>query len=212
MMTMKIDNAAALQAIAILDGMDIYLLDQVMKRRFAPGCCLLDAGCGGGRNLHWFLQAGYRVHGIDSNAAAVQQLRVQAHDVAPGLPSNNFRVEPVEKMSFADASFDAVLSIAVLHFARNDAHFDAMLHEMWRVLKPGGVFFARLASSIGIEDLVQPLGDNRFALPDGSTRYLVDQERLLTLASTLGAPQLEPIKTVNVQNLRCMTTWVLEKT
>ncbi len=114
-------------------------------------------------------------------------------------------------MSFDDGSFDAVLASAVLHFARDTRHFKAMLTELWRVLTPGGFFFARLASTIGIEDRVEPLRDRRFHLPDGSDRFLVDEALLTDYASALGAEQVEPIKTTNVQNLRAMTTWCLVK-
>jgi tellurite methyltransferase len=103
------------------------------------------------------------------------------------------------------------LSNAVLHFAATDEEFHAWLDEMWRVLKPGGIFFARLASDVGIEDRVQCISGRRYHLPDGSDRYLVSERILLELAQKLGADQLEPIKTTNVQNLRCMTTWVLRK-
>ena len=57
-------------------------------------------------------------------------------------------------MSFDDACADVVVNSAVLHFARDDAHFDAMLQGSWRVLKPGGLFFCRLASTIGMESQV----------------------------------------------------------
>ena len=86
-----------------------------------------------------------------------------------------------------------------------------MLGEMWRALKPDGLFFARLASSIGIESLIRPVGNGRFLLPDGSERFLVDEKQLTSLTKDLGGSQLEPIKTTNVQNLRAMTTWVLRK-
>ena len=114
-------------------------------------------------------------------------------------------------MTFADSFADVVISSAVLHFARDHDHFSAMVAEMWRVLKPAGMLFARLASSIGMESRVQPLSDGRFLLPDGSQRYLVDEERLLTLTGNLGGRLLDPIKTTIVQNQRCMTTWVVQK-
>ena len=62
----------------------------------------------------------------------------------------DFRVEPIEHTSFPDAHADVVMASAVLHFARDPRHFEAMLRQMWRVLRPGGLFFARLASTIGI--------------------------------------------------------------
>jgi len=123
----------------------------------------------------------------------------------------NFRVERVEKMSWEDESFDVVLSSAVLHFARSEEQWQAMMDEMWRVLKPGGIFFARLASSIGIESLVQLIAGRRYRLPDGSDRFLVDEAMLLEVTAALGGEFLDPIKTTIVQNMRAMTTICLKK-
>lgn len=191
---------------------DIYLFDQLLKGRFAEGMRVLDAGMGGGRNLIYLMRSGLDVCGADASEEAVASVRRQAATLAPHLPDTNFRVERVEAMSFADASFDWVISSAVLHFAETEAHFQKMLREMWRVLRPGGIFFARLASLIGIESRVRPVGDGRFHLPDGSTRFLVDEQMLMSAMVDLKGEQLEPIKTVNVQNMRCMTTWCLRKT
>jgi tellurite methyltransferase len=129
--------------------------------------------------------------------------------LAPALPPGNFRVEPVEKCSFADGWFDVVISSAVLHFARDDGQFAAMIEEMWRVLKEGGLFFCRLASTIGMAERMQRLHGRRFLLPDGSERYLVDEEQLLELTRRLGGRLEDPLKTTVVQDQRCMTTWVV---
>ena len=86
-----------------------------------------------------------------------------------------------------------------------------MLEGSWRVLKPGGLFFCRLASSIGMEDRMVPLGHRRFTLPDGSERFLVDEPYLLALTKELGGRLLDPLKTTVVQDQRCMTTWVLRR-
>ena len=130
---------------------DIYLFDQFLKGRFNPRMRVLDAGCGGGRNLVYFLRCGYDVCGVDLSPDAIAHVRALAAGLAPHLPADNFRAEAVEGMSFADADFDVVISSAVLHFARDEEHWQRMLREMWRVLKPGGIFFARLASSVGVE-------------------------------------------------------------
>jgi tellurite methyltransferase len=190
---------------------DIYLFDQLLKGRFTPRMRVLDAGCGGGRNLIYFLRSGYEVCAVDHSPESIVQVSRLAALLAPQLPATNFRVETVEGMSFDDESFDAVISSAVLHFASDEDHFQKMMREMWRVLRPRGIFFSRLASTIGIEKLVQPLGDSRYHLPDGSVRFLVDEERLLSLTSELDGELFEPIKTVNVQNMRAMTTWCLRK-
>lgn len=190
---------------------DIYLFDQLLKGRITPGMSVLDAGCGGGRNLVYFLRNSFEVFAVDANLQAVQQVAQLASSLAPRLPATNFLTAEIAEMPFPDNKFDLVISNAVLHFARDRRHFDRMLDEMWRVLKPGGMLFARLASSIGIESLIRPVGNGWFSLPDGSERFLVDEGMLAAAAERLGARRLEPLKTTNVENLRCMTTWVLEK-
>lgn len=190
---------------------DIYLFDQLLRGRIGPGMQVLDAACGTGRNLVYMLRHGIDVSAVDRDPQAVAIVRSLAAQLAPGLSPERFRVEPVERMSFDSESMDVVVSNSVLHFARDDQHFDAMVLEMWRVLKPGGVFFCRLASSIGMEHRMQPLGGGRFLLPDGADWYLVDERRLMNLAARLGGRQLDPLKTTVVQDQRCMTTWVLGK-
>lgn len=190
---------------------DIYLFDQLLKGRFNPQMRVLDAGCGGGRNLIYFLRNGYDVCGVDESREAINRVRSLASVLAPSLPPDNFRLEPVEGMSFADASFDVVISSAVLHFAKDEEHWRSMLEEMWRVLKSGGTFFARLASSIGIEERIEHMEGRRYHLPDGSDRFLVDEEMLLAFTASLGGELLEPLKTVVVQNMRSMSTWCVRK-
>ena len=190
---------------------DIYLFDQLLRGRIVPGMRILDAGCGTGRNLYYLLRSGFEVFGADANPSAIGALRQLAASLAPRLPPENFRVEPVEAMSFGDGMADVVLSNAVLHFARDDAHFDAMLQGSWRALRSGGMFFCRLASSIGMEVRMRKLGGRRYLVPDGSERYLVDEALLLELTARLGGTLLDPIKTTVVQDQRCMTTWVVRK-
>ena len=194
-----------------LGDIDIYLFDQLLKGRLAPGMSLLDAGCGGGRNLVWFLRSGYEVFGVDENPRAVEQVRRLATTLAPHLPPESFQVADLADLPFPDARFDAVLCSAVLHFARDEAHFDRMLGELWRVLHPGGLFFARLASAIGMEGRTQPLDGRWHLLPDGSRRFLVDDGMLRRATSHLGGTWLDPLKTTLVEDLRAMTTWVLRK-
>jgi SAM-dependent methyltransferase len=191
---------------------DIYLFDQLLKGRITPDKRLLDAGCGGGRNIIYFLRSSYDIYGVDQSSGAIAQVRELAAALAPHLSSDNFRVESVEQMSFADASFDVLISSAVLHFARDEEHWHRMVDDMWRVLKPGGIFFARLASSIGIQEKIELLQGRRYLLPDGSDRFLVDEEMLRSKTVSLGGEWLDPFKTVVVANLRSMSNWCLRKT
>jgi tellurite methyltransferase len=190
---------------------DIYLFDQLLRGRIVPGMNVFDAGCGAGRNLVYLLRAGYDVYGVDTSPAAVAAVQQLAATLAPHLPAAHFRVEAIERSSFPDAFADVVLSSAVLHFAESDEHFAAMVRETWRVLKPGGLFFCRLASLTGIANDVRALGRGRFLLPDGSERYLVDETRLLELTDRLRGAFLDPLKTTIVHGQRAMTTWVVRK-
>jgi SAM-dependent methyltransferase len=190
---------------------DIYVFDQLLRGRIAPGMRILDAGCGGGRNLVYFSRNGYEILGVDADPGATASVRTVARQLAPALPESNFRAEPIEQMTFPEAFADVVLGSAVLHFARDDAHFDGMVRGMWRVLKPGGLFFCRLASDIGMETRVERIAGRRHWLPDGSERYLVDQAMLLERTRALGGELIDPLKTTIVQDARCMTTWVVRK-
>lgn len=190
---------------------DIYLFDQLLRGRIDDSAKVLDVGCGGGRNLVFMLRAGMRVFGIDESAEAIDAVRRQAAAQAPDLPAAQFSVQSVHAMSFADETMDVVVSSAVLHFARDEAHFDACVREMWRVLAPGGLLFCRLASTIGIEDQIRSLAGRRYVLPDGSARFLVDVSYLMETTNRLRGTLLDPLKTTVVQGMRAMTTWVLGK-
>lgn len=196
---------------AWLDDIDVYWFDQLLKGRVTPGMRVLDAGCHRGRNLVYLMRSGIEVFGVDTDRDAIADLRRLAAKIAPALPAGNFKVERVEEMSFPDATFDVVILSAVLHFAADEAHFDRMVNGAWRVLRSGGLFFSRLASSIGLEDHVEPLGGRRYRLPDGTDRFLADEALLSAATARLGGEFVEPIKTVNVQHERCMTTWCLRK-
>jgi tellurite methyltransferase len=190
---------------------DIYLFDQLLRGRIQPGMRILDAGCGGGRNLVYLLRHGFEIFAVDADAQAVNAVRTLAARLAPALPHANFVTAPLDRMPFADAFADLVISSAVLHFAQSDDQFEAMLRGMWRVLKPGGLFFCRLASSIGIENQIVKRSGRRFFLPDQSERYLVDEPLLVHWTKALGGQLADPIKTTVVQNQRAMTTWVVRK-
>jgi len=187
-------------------AIDIYLFDQLLRGNISKGMTIFDAGCGTGRNIVYLLREGYEVFGVDPDPQAIDAVR----RLAPHRP-DAFRVESIEAHSFPDAFADVVIINTVLHFARDDDHFHAMLRGAWRALKPGGLFFSRLASTIGADGLVRHLHGRWYAMADGTERYLVDEAMLMQVTKDLGATLLDPIKTTVVQNQRSMTTWVLRK-
>ncbi len=190
---------------------DVYLFDQILRGRIPAGQTIFDAGCGTGRNIAYFLGEDYRVFGADANAGAIAQVRQLAAEIAPDTPPDAFRLEPIEAMSFDDAIADVVISSAVLHFARDEAHFSAMLSGSWRVLRPGGIFFCRLAGVTGLEGQLRPLGGRRYILPHGSEWFLTDEAMLRNATTDLGGELLDPLKTTVVHGHRSMTTWVVRK-
>jgi tellurite methyltransferase len=198
---------------AAFGAIDIYLFDQLLRGRITKRDRIVDAGCGFGRNLVYLLRNGYDVCGLDADEDPIRAVRAMAAELAPALPQENFRAEPLERSSFPDSCAQVVISSAVLHFAQNDAQFRAMLGGAWRLLAPGGMFFCRLASSIGIENRIRPTapGSRGHRLPDGTERYLVDEQLLVTLTAELGGVLLDPIKTTVVQDQRSMTTWVVRR-
>lgn len=199
---------------SVFGGIDIYLFDQLLKGRIAAGDRILDAGCGSGRNAHYLLREGFDVYGVDENPRAIAAFGELAAEVGHPLADGHARLAPLDALPFDQGFFDVVICSAVLHFARDIKHFEGMVAELFRVLRPGGLFFARLASSAGIETQVRWLNDGksrRASLPDGSERYLTDETQLMRLTAHYGA-LLDPLKTTIVHGQRSMTTWVVRAT
>ena len=188
---------------------DIYVFDQILRGNIAPGMRVLDAGCGYGRNLVYLLREGFEVFALDADAAGVGHVRALAAGLAPALPAANFRVGGIEKMPFADGFADVVICNSVLHFARDEQQFLAMIAELWRVLRPGGMLFCRLRSRIGME--FERVRGQVFRIGDGSEWFLVDEAVLLEMTRQMDAVMVDPLKTTVVQDYRCMTTWVVRK-
>jgi SAM-dependent methyltransferase len=188
---------------------DIYVFDQILRGNIAAGMTVVDAGCGYGRNLVHLLREGCEVFAVDANPEGVAHVRALAAELQPGLPGGNFRVGAIEAMPLESGIADVVICNSVLHFARDEQHFLAMVEELWRVLKPGGMLFCRLGSRIGME--FERVRGHVYRIGDGSEWFLVDEAALLNMTEQMGAVMVDPLKTTIVQDYRCMTTWVLRK-
>ena len=196
----------------LLGNADIYLLDQILKGRFSKDQKILDAGCGEGRNQVYFLREDYQVFGVDSNPIAVQMARIQAQTIQKDYDIHRFQTASVEDMPFHKEAIDVIISSAVLHFARNTEHFYKMLDEMMRILKPGGLFFLRMATGLG--GMVKAstfLGDGVYLLPDGSKRFLLTETLLAELQDKYGLHHLEAPKSVLVHGKRSMGVFMMQK-
>lgn len=196
---------------AIFGNLDIYLFDQLLKGTVREGMRVLDAGCGAGRNVQYLMQAGIEIYGADVSAEAIAQVRKMAAHVTPPLPYKNFVVADLASLPYADAFLDVVLCSAVLHFARNEVHFRRIVQELVRVLKPGGLFFCRLSTTIGMEGKLQQVNERQYQMPHGPVWFLTDAALLQELEKEFRLTRAEPLKTVLVEQERSMTTWVLRK-
>lgn len=188
---------------------DIYVFDQILRGNIAPGMCVVDAGCGYGRNLVHLLRQGCEVYALDADPDGVDHVRRLAESLGRVLPASNFQVGMIERMPFAAGIADVVLCNSVLHFASGEKQFRAMVAGLWRVLKPGGLLFCRLGSRIGME--FEEVREGVFRVGDEAEWFLVDKEMLMELTEELGAVLVDPLKTTVVQEYRCMTTCVVRK-
>jgi SAM-dependent methyltransferase len=188
---------------------DIYVFDQILRGNIEAGMTVVDAGCGYGRNLVYLLRMGCRVLALDADPDGVAHVRALAAELAPGLPAENFAVGAIERMPWADGVADVVVCNSVLHFARDERQFLAMVEELWRLVRPGGMLFCRLGSRIGME--FERVQGHVYRIGDGSEWLLVDEAALLDMTRQMDAVLVDPLKTTIVQDYRCMTTWVVRK-
>lgn len=175
---------------------DIYLLDQIFKGRISPQHRVLDIGCGSGRNLIPLEKMGCEVYGIDQNPSAISQ----CSKVLSKFDPHNFFTGDLTHSPFQEQSFDLVICNALFHFAKNKTQFSNWSNFAWNLIKPGGIFFARLSTTIGLPD----------ASPPGFT-FLASLEDLQECETRWQANRLDPLKTTLVESDRTMTTWVLQK-
>jgi len=191
----------------LLGNTDIYIIDQLLKGRYKEQDKILDAGCGPGRNIHWFLQHNFETYAIDINEELIKNLIASN----PGLPIDRFQVASLENIPFHNNFFDHIICVAVLHFASNTNQFKGMFAEVVRVVKQGGSILFRIAASTDFEDKIKFVSDGVFDIPDGSRRFLLNKDLLIECMQENKLSFLEPFKTVNVDDLRCMSTLVLQK-
>ena len=187
-------------------GVDIYIIDQILKNRYQPGDKILDAGCGNGRNLKWFYTTGFEIHGTDIDKDRLQHCK----NIYP-QQKEHFILASVENLPYKANSFNHIICNAVLHFAEDLSQYLKMFQELLRILKPQGTLFIRTASNFGIENQVKHINNGIYCLPDGSQRFLLTQNILDDLLNRKDINFIEAVKTTIVYNKRSMTTLVVQK-
>lgn len=193
-----------------LGNIDIYLLDQILKGRISKRFKILDAGCGEGRNLMYFLKNGYHVEGIDQNPSAIEMVRFLCRSKFSYYSNERFQEGYLENLPYSDLTFDYVICSACLHFAQGHKHFWKMFEELNRVTAEQGTLFIRMTSDIGLTGH-HDHKDGVFQIPDGSMRYLLTKSIISGIINQHSYSLIEPIKTTLVDDQRCMTTLVIQK-
>jgi trans-aconitate methyltransferase len=97
-----------------------------------PNERILDLGCGDGQLTQRVSALCASVQGVDASKQMIEAA------LSRGIAADQAEAE---KLPYADARFDAVFSNAALHWVRDQ---DAMMAEVYRVLKPGGRFVAEM--------------------------------------------------------------------
>jgi len=98
---------------------------------------LLEIGAGYGPATPQLCKAVPRVTSLEYDAKSAQRLQAQ-HDGGPGAAIRG----DAAQLPFASQSFSSAIAILVLHHLRSRELQDRMFAEVYRVLRPGGVFFA----------------------------------------------------------------------
>ncbi|MGH6636093.1 MAG: methyltransferase domain-containing protein [Gammaproteobacteria bacterium] len=153
------------------------------------GATVLDLGCGSGRDcylLSKLVGSGGRVIGVDmtSEQLEVAQRYRQYHAAKFGYPSSNVEfilgdIADLAAAGIADDSVDVVVSNCVINLAPNKG---AVLHEVFRVLKPGGELY--FSDVFADRRIPVPLAYDPVLLGEclAGALYIEDFRRLLTLA------------------------------
>lgn len=170
-----------------LGNVDIYLLDQILKGHFEGRKRILDAGCGEGRNLKYFIDNDYEVYGNDIEPMALKMAQMTYRQV----PADRFVQCSIENLQFESGYFDAIICAAVIHFANNQDHFEKMIQELHRCLKKEGFLFIRMATDVGIKH-------------DQTFPFVLDEKNIERTFLNNGFRFLEPWKSVVVEGKRSM--------
>lgn len=105
-----------------------------------PGDKVLDVGCGSGNltlTAEKYAGESGSVYGVDASPEMIDVARKKARRRGSRTV---FELGLIEKLSYPDATFDAVISRLAVHHLPDDLKRRGF-EEIYRVLKPGGRFF-----------------------------------------------------------------------
>ncbi len=177
-----------------LGNMDLFLMDQLLKGRLKKEFRILDAGCGEGRNLKYFISNGFNIYGIDRHPGAIQMLRYSANTWNKQFNTEKFQVGDIRSLPYENDSFDFVICIGVLHFSDDLEDYLRMMSEMVRVTKSGKSLFIRMDSSEGLKGAYPEIDGGKKVLQDGTIRFLAGRRLLEDTLKRFDLEWVEPLR------------------
>ena len=164
---------------------DTDLMDRLQE--FVPaGSRGLDAGCGGGaRDVFFYWQKGYDIHGVD----AVEENILEARRLHPEIAQRVSVADLRQPLGHPDASFDFILCNAVIQHIDPDIVFGVTLPGFARLLKPGGVLQLMFKNGSGVATVYDKDygADRAFQLYDADEVLGLLADRGLSVISAEGA-------------------------
>jgi len=151
------------------------------RRLMGPlaGKRVLDVGCGPGRGVVDFAQEAAFAAGSD---ASHDMLSLARHKAAGRLPCG-FAVAHAQRLPFREASFDVITTLNFLHLFQVETQ-RAMVSEMKRVVKPGGILvleFDNALNGLGLGLYKRWKRIERASLPGEIRTVIGDDCRLLNI-------------------------------
>jgi SAM-dependent methyltransferase len=140
-----------------------------------PGTAL-DVGMGGGRLVEALDARGWDVSGTDASAAMVELARARVPSRADALAQ-----APIERLPFADASFDAVVALGVLEYS---ADVGEALRELARVASSGAGVVVSYPNFDGVRSRARRR--LRKLLGRGTARHVLGEDALQPLVDAAG--------------------------
>ena len=128
------------------------ILRMIRNAELPTGATVLELGCGPGLLSVELAALGYGGIGVDIAPAMIDRCKRQAIEL--GITSWNYRVADVESLAVNEESFDVVVAAGVIEYLPTD---DCMLNEVWRALKPNGLFLLNVANRFGYTACLTPL-------------------------------------------------------
>jgi 2-polyprenyl-3-methyl-5-hydroxy-6-metoxy-1,4-benzoquinol methylase len=194
-----------------LGNADLILVDQILKNRFHKQMRILDAGCGEGRNMVYFIKNDFRIYGIDANADAVKLAKLYCRSLNNTFEVENIQNFTIEQNPFPDHFFDAIICLNVLHSAKNQNDFFLWFEQLIRMLHSGGFLLLSLQSQIGVSQNHQqddPNGRNNMG---NENFYLLSENVLQEILKLDYLKTIENTKTILIDNKKSHTYLFLER-